>query len=227
MNAVFYLSYTGQSKRIAEYICERAKCPLSEAREANAEEYDVVFFVFPVHCQSLPRAVKSALRRLRAKYLIPVATYGKMCHGDVLRDVSKYCNCEIIAAAYVPTKHSYIADDTEFDDFCALDALFAALDEPKPINIPKSYKNPLSCFFPRLRSRMGVKLYKTVACDGCGACESACDEGAIKNGRPNGKCMRCLKCVAACPHGALRFRCRSLMNKYLGKEKVCDLEIYV
>ncbi|MCM1368089.1 MAG: hypothetical protein NC184_04690 [Roseburia sp.] len=227
MNAVFYCSYTGQSKRIAEYISARTGYPPIDVCDANKAVVATAFIVFPVHCQSVPRAVKDVLRALDIKRLIPIATYGKKCHGDVLRDVSKLCRGDIVAAAYVPTKHAYVAGDEEFCDFDALEPLFAALDTLKPIKIPKSYKNPLSCVFPRLRSRIGVRLYKDASCDGCGACERACAQKAVKAGKPNGRCMRCLKCVATCPKGALHFRCRFVMKKYLSKRKSVELEIFV
>ena len=74
------------------------------------------------------------------------------------RDPKKYAH-NIVAAAYVPAKHAYLPDK----DFDRLDELQPILDKifsPAPITIPKSYKNPLSDVFKKLRSRMGVKLYR-------------------------------------------------------------------
>ena len=200
MNAVIYCSYSGQSKRIAEYIAEQTHFISIDICELSSFEYETVFLVFPVHCQSLPQAVKGLLARLSVEHLIPVATYGRMWHGNVLLEI-------------------------QFD---GLKPVFTALDDPKRVNLPKEHKNPLSGVFPRLRGRIGIKLYKVDGlCDGCGLCRAVCAVGAMNDLKPNRRCIRCLKCVHACPNNALRFKPRSPMRLYLKKNKHDELKIYL
>lgn len=228
MNAVIYCSYSGQSKRIAEYIAEQTHFTSIDICELSSFEYETVYLVFPVHCQSLPQAVKQLLARLSVEHLIPVATYGRMWHGNVLFEIQRHYKHNIVAAAYVPTKHAYLPNDGEFDRFDELKPVFAALDDPKRVNLPKEHKNPLSGVFPRLRGRIGIKLYKVDGlCDGCGLCRAVCTVGAMNDLKPNRRCIRCLKCVHACPNNALRFKPRSPMRLYLKKNKHDELKIYL
>lgn len=229
MNGVLYLSYTGQSKKIAEYFAERTGFDIFDISDPqrSGHSFDTAIFVFPVHCQNIPEKAKSALEKLCARNLVIVATYGKMCFGNVLYEIRRKYRHNIVAAAYVPTKHSYLKHDCEFTDFAGLTPVIEKLNVPSPVEIPRSYKNPFSDIFKGLRSRIGVKIRKSAACDNCGLCETACDFGAIKNGKTNGRCIRCLKCVSRCPSNALDFSLAAPMRMYLCKKKIDSLVIYV
>lgn len=226
MNAVLYYSNTGQSKRVAEYLAQQTSFELYDIVGLTECVLDTAILVFPVHCQSVPDIVKDFLARLTVNNLAVIATYGRMCFGDVLHYIQRRYNHNIIAAAYLPTKHSYL-NENGFDEFERLGEIITKLNDPSPVKISKTYRNPLSDFCKGWRSRMGVKLYKDGRCDECGACDSVCDNGAIKNGKTNRKCIRCLKCVESCPQGALHFSLRLPMRVYLRKKKVDDLIIYV
>ncbi|MDE7158765.1 MAG: EFR1 family ferrodoxin, partial [Clostridiales bacterium] len=214
MNAVVYYSNTGQSKRVAEYFADKTSLELFDIIGLSECVFDKLILVFPVHCQNVPDCVKHFLKRLQVNNLAVIATYGRMCYGNVLNYIQRRYDHNIIAAAYVPTKHSYL-DESGFDGFDKLaliiDKLNNSTDKPNNsarVKIPRTYKNPLSDFCKGWRSRAGVKLYKDERCDNCGACDSVCDNGAIKNGKPNRRCIRCLKCVTACPNKALHFATR-------------------
>lgn len=73
---------------------------------------------------------------------------------------------------------------TNGDGWERLDPMITKLNDPSRVTIPNTYKNPLSDFFKRLRSRMGVKLYKDKRCNNCGACDSVCNNNAIKTASP-------------------------------------------
>ena len=226
MNAVIYYSNTGQSKRIAEYFADKTSFALCGIFDLSEYVFDTAVLVFPVHCQNAPDCVKNFLKRLSVKNLIVIATYGRMCCGNILNYIQKHYRHNIIAAAYVPTKHSYLCENG-FEDFDRLNAIVSKISNPAPVKIPKMYKNPFADFGKGLRSRTGVKLYKDQNCNNCGQCNAVCDNNAINNGKTNGKCIRCLKCVENCPNNSLHFKLRLPMRLYLRKKKQNDLIIYV
>lgn len=226
MNGIVYYSNTGQSKSIAQYMQVKTGFELYDIFALPSYEFDIAILVFPVHCQSIPKPVLKLLSCLRANSLILIATYGRMCCGNVLYEIQRLYSNDIIAAAYVPTKHSYLSENG-FNNYSDLDVLLAKINVRTPINISKRYKNPLSNFCKRLRSRLGVRLYKDGECDNCGVCNTVCNNNAIVCGKTNVNCIRCLKCVNACPRGALSFALSFPMRLYLGKKKQDELIIQI
>lgn len=225
MNAVIYYSNTNESKRIAEYFAKQLKFSLVNI--ANAEyNYENVVLVFPVHCQNVPQAVTQFLNSFASQNLTLIATYGKMCHGNVLYEIQNKYKFNIVAAAYVPTKHAYL-NEPRFSNFERLHRVVDKTLNPSTIKIPRSYKNPLANAFKGLRSRIGVKIIKNNDCDNCGLCQTDCPQGAIANGETNCQCIRCFKCVANCPKQALTFKTTTAMSVYLKKKKQDELVIYI
>ncbi len=217
MNAVIYHSNTGESKRIAEYLSELLSYELCEMGKANSKNFKNAVVVFPVHCQSIPKAVRPFLKALEAEKTVLIATYGKMSHGNALYECQKHYGISPVAAAYIPTKHSYLSNDTHFHRFGELSFVKTALEHGGEITIPKSFKNPLSVVLPSLRSRLGVRLIKGSGCNNCGLCRSVCE---------NSSCTRCLKCISVCPQDALSFRLSLPMKLYLKKKKFDKTVIY-
>lgn len=225
-NAVVYYSNTNQSKRLAQYFADKIGYRLWDIFQVPDCRFDSLVLVFPIHCQSLPDTVKQFLSRAKISNLTLIATYGRMCHGNALYDAQRLYACNIVAAAYVPTQHSYLQDE-EFDDFKSLEPIIQKTLSPSPIRIPKSYKNPFAEFFKLKRSQLGVKIKKSDKCDGCGVCSKVCKYGAMRDGITNKKCIRCLKCVDSCPKGALKFYLSAPMKAYLKKKKQDDLIVYI
>ena len=238
-NAVCFYSETGETRRIAEFFAKETGYPLIDITgtgvaqaKTNGNEtfyYDNLVLCFPVHCQNIPGLVRDFLSESKIKNLTVIASYGKMNHGNVLYEVQKKYRKNIkaiVAAAYIPAKHSYITDDTSFNDLCVQEPLVKKIKNPSGIILPKLKKNPLANLFPKRRSRTGIKIYKNSACKRCGLCESLCNYAAIKNGVTNNKCIRCLKCVKICPESALSFKPTFFMKKYLERKKITDTIIY-
>lgn len=227
MNAVVFYSNTGQSKSIAKYLAEQLGYPIFDIEKIKDAYYKNLVLVFPVYCQNIPDVVKSFLKKTKIKYLTAVATYGKMCYGNVLQEIQHGYHKNIVAGAYIPTKHSYLDNDDAFGDFERLIPLVEKIKSPSKIVIPKSNKNPFANLFPTLRSRLGLKIFKNANCNNCDICAEHCVFKAIEFGVANGKCFRCLKCVKACPNNALSFKLRLPLKLYLRKKKVDKLIIYI
>ena len=227
MNAVVFYSNTGQSKVIATYFANQLGYPLADMETKCAEYYQNLVLVFPVHCQNIPDIVKSFLKNISVENLTVVATYGKMCCGNVLYEIQKNYQKNIVAGAYIPTKHSYIDNDDAFCDLDELKPIVEKVKEPSYIQLPRLYKNPLADIFPKLRSRIGLAIQKSENCNGCNLCAERCSFGAIKSGTTNRKCIRCLKCVESCPRQALKIKLGMPLKLYLRKKKSNKIIIYV
>ena len=227
MNAVVFYSNTGQSKVIATYFANQLGYPLADMEIKCAKHYRNLVLVFPVHCQNIPDIVKSFLKNISVENLTVVATYGKMCCGNVLYEIQKNYQKNIVAGAYIPTKHSYIDNDDAFCDLDELKPIVEKVKEPSYIQLPRLYKNPLADIFPKLRSRIGLAIQKSENCNGCNLCAERCSFGAIKSGTTNRKCIRCLKCVESCPRQALKIKLGMPLKLYLRKKKSNKIIIYV
>ena len=227
MNAVIFYSNTGQSKAVATYFADALKYPLWDIETNCAKCYHNLVLVFPVYCQNIPDAVKAFLKKVNATNLTVVATYGKMCCGNVLQEIQRDYNQNVVAAAYVPTKHTYIEEDTPFCDYAKLVKVIEKIKDPAPIELPKLYKNPLANLFPKWRSKVGLKISKNANCNNCDLCTQQCSQNAICKGNINSDCIRCLKCVDICPHYALTVKIGLPLKLYLKKKKEDKLIIYV
>ena len=227
MNAVFYYSNTNQSKRIAEYISEKLSFPLIDIAFYKGEKMENSVLVFPVYCQNIPKAVKSFLSVLKTQALSLLATYGRASHGNVLWEIQKKYPHAIVAAGYVPTKHTYI-NEAPFEDFESLVSLIEKIKADKtPIVIKRAFKNPIADIFPDFRSRMLIKIGRTNACVECGVCTSVCEQKGIENGKPNSRCIRCMRCVEKCPKQALYFKKGWFLRMYLKHRKKNKLVLYL
>lgn len=230
MNAVIYYSNTGESKRIADYVAEQTGFCLVDLTTTSKYVYDTAVVVFPVYCQNVPEAVDEFLKKLQAEHAALIATYGKMSYGNVLNEIQRKYRFDIIAAAYVPTKHAYL-NEPIFNGFDRLAPLVNKLSDgekrPTTVEIPKSNKNPFANLAPLWRSRQGVKITRNDRCNGCGQCAKICPEHAIENGETNRNCIRCARCVTNCPQGALSLKLTYPMRRYLKKHKKDELIIYV
>ena len=227
MNAVVFYSNTGQSESVARYLAKQLCYPIIDIEKSGRDYYKNLVLVFPVHCQNIPYIVKAFLQTSKIEYLTVIATYGKMFHGNVLYEIQQKYHKNIVAGAYIPAKHAYIDNDGVFCDFDRLMPIVEKVKNPSKIVIPESYKNPFANLFPRLRSRLGLKIYKNSKCNSCGACTEHCSFKAIKSGVIGSKCIRCLKCVDICPRHALRIKIGLPLKLYLRKEKVNEIILYV
>lgn len=225
MTTVYCFSGSGHSLAVARFFAEQLKCELRECCGAYEEEETSVV-VFPVYCQNIPKPVKVLLRKLTSKYIVLIATYGRISYGNVLNEAQKLVQGQVIAGAYVPIGHTFLNGDCSFDSD-ALMPILKRIETRERVCIPRSFKNPLSNVFPAFRSRIGVKIIKQNQCSYCGICEKNCPMGAIKNGITNSKCIRCLRCVTNCPQNVLQYKNTPVLETYLESYYKDDFVLYL
>ena len=228
MTEVYYFSGSGHSFAVAKDISKQLRCEIAEIGGKNERRSmgETTIVVFPVYCQNIPGPVKVFLQKIPSKYIVLIATYGKISYGNVLYEAQKLVRGEVIAGAYIPTGHTFL-NGGYFFDAAVLPPIAERIKSPQEVHIPKTCKNPLSNIFPAFRSRIGVKIIKNNHCSNCGICEKNCPAEAIKNGKINSKCIRCLRCVTNCPQKALQHKNRQILKKYLKSHYKEEVVLYL
>lgn len=224
MNAIIYYSNTKESYKVASYIKDKTNYELFNIFHLNNYNFDLIYLIFPIHYQSIPKEIRPLIKKIVAKKAIIIATYGKMSYGNVLNDTKKILNAKVVGAAYIPTKHTYLINDTSFD-LPKLDILINKMNNENEVIIKKGKRNPFAQFFPLFRHQIAVKIIKTDKCVNCNHCHLVCN--LIKNGNITNKgCNRCLKCVNSCPYNALEVKLMRLLRHYLKKPKKDEFIVY-
>lgn len=228
MTEVYCFSGRGHCSAIAAFFAKRLQTGVVEITENVPCAAETAVIVFPVYCQNIPRTVVSFLKRSRAEYAVLIAAYGRISYGNVLWEAANLTGADVIAAAYVPTGHSFLDEGTDFDS-AALAPIFEKLAHPSRAKLELSFKDPFADFFPAWRSRVGLKITRTGACDACNLCGESCPVGAIENGKISRRCIRCLRCVTVCPQKALRTEQSGILKSYLkrNKDRNCDTVVYL
>ena len=229
---VFYYSDHGECRRIAEYMAGRCGFDCLDLtalpRGFSCKDLQVAVTVYPIYCQSLPRAVKDFLSSLRAERHVLIAAYGRMSFGNALWEANRLVEGRVIAAAYLPVAHLYRKDDAPFGDFAVLEPLERKIFDrcADVISIPKYRKHLFAALFPAWRSRIGVSLKRGAECHLCDLCSNICPNHAIECGKINHRCERCLRCVSICPRGALHVHVTFPLRMYLKKAKRTSVLIF-
>ena len=227
MNAVLYFSCSGQSKAVAEDLARKLDWEPIETGAAQGR-FKSVAVVFPVHCQSYPTPLKSFFKTLNAECVALIATYGRAHCGNAIFEAAKLINGKILAAAYLPAKHTYCeSGDTVFVPEEVVEKIQLSNSGTPSVKLPKLAKTPFAGLFPSARSRAIIKIKKGENCTGCNICTAICPVKAIERGKPSRKCIRCLKCVYSCPHGALNIKKSAVLRKYLEKPRCEKVIVYI
>ena len=213
MITIYCFSGSGHSLAVSKVLAQMLDCEIRPVDSKTVTD-DVAVVTFPVYCQNIPKPVKQFLKRMRAKHIVLIATYGKISYGNVLYEAQKLLRGQVIAGAYIPMGHTFLDGDYDFDA-TQLRPIVQRIKSPQQVTIPKTPKNPWANIFPGLRSRIGVKIKKGDNCVNCGLCEKNCPVGAIRNGRIHSQCIRCLHCVTNCPQKALQHKNIRILDEYL------------
>ena len=229
MICIYCFSGTGHSRAVAKLFADSMKTEITEITQEmkiSCIESEISIVVFPIYNGNIPKPVKLILPKINSKYFVLIATYGRMSTGNVLHESSKLVNGKVIAAAYVPTGHTYLNEPAEFDAEI-LQTILKRISHPKETIIKKERKGVLPRFFPNLRSRLGVKIHRTDDCNKCNLCVKNCPVKAITEKNISKKCIRCLRCVKNCPENALNVSFNPLLNKYLKNKKCTKSKMYI
>ena len=223
---IFCFSGYGYSAQIANYFSARLGIPVEDIMENS--QTDTAIVIFPVYCQNVPVPVIGFLRSLRAESIVLIASYGGIHHGNAIWEAAGLNSAQVMGAAYVPTGHSFLNEEKRFD-MSALEPIFERIASPRSAVIKKEKKQLFADLFPAWRSRTGIKIIRNTACTDCGLCTSRCPMNAIKNGLPQGNCIRCLRCVANCPNHALSTKLTKVMKHYFAAYAVREdkTELYL
>ncbi len=213
MNAVVYYSNSNESKKIAEYLSEKANYEIFDLRLVDQYKFNNLIIVFPVYCQNIPDEVKEFVKKIQVINVSVVATYGRKSFGNVIYEISKINKLNLISYAYVPTRHTYIENDLSFTEFDKLDCLIDKFNNPTSIKIKRYFKNLFANIMMLKRSQTNIKILKTEKCNNCNICGNICSN--INKGDPNKKCIRCLRCVNICPNRALLIQKSFALKIYL------------
>jgi len=216
MTKIYCFSGSGHSFAVSKALSDMLECEVNQIgfESEKITKDDTVVVVFPVYCQNIPKPVKDFLKTLISQHIVLIATYGKISYGDVLYEAQRLVHGDIIAGAYIPIGHTFLDGDCSFDTE-HLTPIADRIKAPQIIHIPKTHKNPFANIFPDIRSRLSVKITKEKSCNNCGLCEELCPMGAIKKGKINSNCIRCLRCVTNCPQKVLKYKNAWILNKYL------------
>lgn len=226
MTKVYYFSVGGQCMRVAQRLGQALGADAQRIRRDDKECCETAVVVFPVYCQSVPTPVKQFIVNLTSENVAIVALYGRKNHGNALWEAARAAKGRVIAAAYLPTGHTYLGEREE-TDFPQFDRFVERINNPRHISMPKERKSFWACVFPRWRSRVGVKIKANNGCNNCGECDSVCPVGAVSCGKINNKCIRCLACVEACKKNALQVSYNPFLTMYLQKAEHNDFHIYL
>lgn len=232
MNVVLTFSASNQSLKVANYFASLLSWEQYNLTSFNCrkkfdynKEYDYVLFTFPVYSQSIIKPVMEILKKVKGKYFILIATYGKMGTGNILYEAQRIIKGKLIGGAYIPSKHTYINNE-EFRDFKELNALIESIKLSREVNLPKRKKHIFARFAPNLRARMNVKMMANEKCIKCNHCHNICPTKAIYKGKINKDCIRCLKCFNECPVNGMNVKYSYFLKNYLKKDKETTLIIY-
>ncbi len=226
MIRILYFSGSGKSRRLAEYLAEKLDSKAENLVETNDFSADNAVVVFPVYCQNLPDPVYDFLTKLKAKKVAFAATYGRKSYGNVIEDAVKLTNAEFIGGICVPCGHSFLSEPDNFD-FSSIEKFIGRIKNPQKAIVSKSHKDFYADLIPAQRTRIGIKIKRNSLCNDCKICEKNCPMGAIKNGKINNKCIRCLRCVTECPENALEFKTLWFMKAYLIPNRKNEFKIYL
>lgn len=229
LNAVVYLSYTGYTRKVAEYLAKKSGWPIYEVGSAALPfQFENLLFFAPVHGERLTEEAFRFLENVEARKVAIVLTFGRTWHGNAIEDAARKLSLPLVGAMYLPAPHSYLPQDDYEMPLKEAETILRAFRKDGPLVLPKEKDTFGRWFFPKWRARAGAKVALIGRCTGCMACEKACHFHAIHKGMVDGtRCIRCGACVSSCPEKALTFHLSPFLKAYLKRKRDEKVTIYL
>ncbi|TFG09056.1 MAG: 4Fe-4S ferredoxin [Promethearchaeota archaeon] len=251
--ALIYFSATNNTQEIASiiknellklenHVTEFNITNINEReRTINFQEFDAVYFGFPVYYWRAPRIAREWLLNLNGhgKTCSVFFTYGGtnigICHHDIIERL-KNQNFKVIATAEFLARHSFnlagweaMKDHPNEEDYkiareYALKTFLKFSDDKaNPIKFEKPDFSEDFVDNIELTTRRSIPLPSREGkeCSMCRDCETLCPTNAMNadKGKPSRKkCIRCLRCVLNCPDQVLKVKDMSAQFHYLKKK---------
>lgn len=242
--SALYFSPTGGTKKIAERIAASA-CESYEhldvtvrAPELSFGPDELVILAVPVYGGRVPWPFAERLSRVEANGTpaAVVAVYGNRAYEDALlelRTMAEGRGFKVMSAAAFIARHSIVpefgegrpdaADMRKIDEFAQ--RVRDRLDYVSPESLP-------TAIVPgnrEYRKYDGVPMHPSASrtkCVRCGKCAAECPVGAIPASDPTktdkDKCITCMRCVAVCPQFARSLGAVMLAGAKLSLKKACE-----
>lgn len=234
---IFYYSGTGNSKYAAEKLLpvtggelhSMSDCVKNNTYEFRLAEGELLGFVFPVYCYTVPMTVREFVKKLDISGGKDIYSYAVATCGE-----STGRSCRLFAKLYpvtslfgLPMVDNYLPfqtsapNDGEISEFLdnadnILNEIIGHISARDTGNLNR-FEGKSSAVVSKIADNAYVKGRATSdfsisdGCVGCGICESICPCSAIKvtDGKAafvTDKCDQCFGCVHRCPVNAIDFK---------------------
>lgn len=231
---IFYFTGTGNSQYAAEKIAEKtgsdvisiAECVRNEKYDFHISEGDILGFVYPVYCWTMPDIVKDFASKIKITSDSEVYSFVLAnCGGSTGDSPKHFAKIFPVSALFgIPMIDNYLPlepkaatkEEAEFDlgrVDVILNGIIDDIQNRKTGNLNKyaggmggviGLITPVMYNFAR-----STKSFKVSdQCVSCRLCENICPSQAIKitDGRPvwiKPKCTMCYGCLNRCPKNAI------------------------
>lgn len=250
---IYYFSATGNSLYVSKRICEELgegeviSIPKILREEEDFEiEDEVVGFVYPIHCGSIPIAVEEFIKRIKcikSSYIFAVGVTGGGGADLSFKHINKLLSEKGNLSNYFTVK--YISNYIRAGRNVTEERIKEAMDRNEPIlyDISKSISNreiktigkslgPDFIMYKMWRDYFKNKdkaFNVNDNCISCNICKEVCpvDNIEIKDGKPVwlGRCTDCMACINLCPKNAINIGKKTIKKGRYKNPKIKVLEL--
>lgn len=250
---IYYFSATGNSLYVAKRICEEVKTgevisipTILDENESIALEDDVIGFIYPIHCGSVPIVVESFLKKLssiKASYIFAVGVTGGGGADLSFKHINKILLDKAKLSNHFTVKYisNYIRAGRNVTEERVNESMRG--NEPVIYDISQSI---LKRDKRDIGSNLGADflMYKmwrdyfknkdkgfnvNENCIACNLCKEVCPVSNIdlEDGKPvwKGNCTDCMACINLCPKSAINIGKKTIKKNRYKNPKINVVEL--